>query len=309
MFNQTDFVYKTNTGPALQTVAFGTEFGQQTGVDIRNTGIFPNGTNTIADNPFAPTYFGPVTFVHQYPGALSPGVTSPNSNSSYRLNIKSACARDTVEITRWIQLIGGARFDRFDMSALDMNTNIQRARVDDKVSPQAAIIVKPIDTLSIYTAYSISYLPASGDQFSSLTAGTLIFEPQKFENTEAGVKWNINPKLLFSTAVYNLNRTDQPIADGNNPGFFFPSGSTLTRGFEASLVGYVNNEWQSSLAYAYTDAKITSATSTTIVAGNRVQLVPYNQFAWWNKYQITPMWAAALGVIYSVTPSPRRMIP
>jgi catecholate siderophore receptor len=298
LFNQTDFVYKTNTGPALHTVAFGTEFGQQTGVDIRNTGIFPNGTNTIADNPFAPTYFGPVTFVHQYPGALSPGVTSPDSNSSYRLNIESAYARDTVEITRWIQLIGGARFDRFDMSALDMNTNIQRARVDDKVSPQAAIIVKPIDTLSIYTAYSISYLPASGDQFSSLTAGTLILEPQKFENTEAGVKWNINPKLLFSTAVYNLNRTNQPIADGNNPGFFFPSGSTLTRGFEASLVGYVNNEWQSSLAYAYTDAKITSATSTTIVAGNRVQLVPYNQFAWWNKYQITPMWAAALGVIY-----------
>ena len=298
LFNQTDFVYKTNTGPALHTVAFGTEFGQQTGVDIRNTGIFPNGTNTIADNPFAPTYFGPVTFVHQYPGALSPGVTSPDLNSSYRLNIESAYARDTVEITRWIQLIGGARFDRFDMSALDMNTNIQRARVDDKVSPQAAIIVKPIDTLSIYTAYSISYLPASGDQFSSLTAGTLILEPQKFENTEAGVKWNINPKLLFSTAVYNLNRTNQPIADGNNPGFFFPSGSTLTRGFEASLVGYVNNEWQSSLAYAYTDAKITSATSTTIVAGNRVQLVPYNQFAWWNKYQITPMWAAALGVIY-----------
>jgi catecholate siderophore receptor len=298
LFNQTDFVYKTNTGPALHTVAFGTEFGQQTGVDIRNTGIFPNGTNTIADNPFAPTYFGPVTFIHQYPGALSPGVTSPDSNSSYRLNIESAYARDTVEITRWIQLIGGARFDRFDMSALDMNTNIQRARIDDKVSPQAAIIVKPIDTLSIYTAYSISYLPASGDQFSSLTDGTLILEPQKFENTEVGIKWNINPKLLFSTAVYNLNRTNQPIADGNNPGFFFPSGSTLTRGFEASLVGYVNNEWQSSLAYAYTDAKITSATSTTIVAGNRVQLVPYNQFAWWNKYQITPMWAAALGVIY-----------
>jgi catecholate siderophore receptor len=195
-------------------------------------------------------------------------------------------------------LIAGARFDRFDMSALDKNTNRQRARVDDKVSPQAAVIVKPIDNLSIYTAYSVSYLPASGDQFSSLTAGTLILEPQKFENTEVGVKWNINPKLLFSTAIYNLNRTNQPIADGNNPGFFFPSGSTLTRGFEASLTGYVTDAWQSSLAYAYTDAKITSATSTTVVAGNRVQLVPYNQFAWWNKYQINPMWGVGLGVIY-----------
>ena len=192
----------------------------------------------------------------------------------------------------------GVRFDSFGMAALDMNTNTRQGRIDDKISPQAAVIVKPIDSLSIYTAYSVSYLPASGDQFSTLTPGTVILQPQKFENEEAGVKWNVNPKLLFSSAVYYLNRTNQPIADGNNPGFFFPSGSTLTKGFEASLAGYVTDQWQSSLGYAYTDAKITSATSATIVAGNRVQLVPYNQFAWWNKYQINPMWAAALGVIY-----------
>ena len=155
-FTQPYFAYKTNPVAALHTVAFGTEFGQQTGVDIRNTGIFPNGTNTIADNPFAPTYFGPVTFVHQYPGALSPGVTSPDSNSSYRLNIESAYARDTVEITRWIQLIGGARFDRFDMADLHINTGIQRTRIDDKVSPQSAVILKTVGTLSISTRHSIS---------------------------------------------------------------------------------------------------------------------------------------------------------
>jgi catecholate siderophore receptor len=302
VFNQTDFVYKTNTGPALHTIAFGTEFGRQSGVDIRNTGFFPTSggglSNTFVGNPFAPTYFGQVTFIHQQPGTFVGGVTSADSNSKYGLNVQSGYARDTVEITRWLQFIVGARYDRFDMSALDMNTNIQRGRVDEKISPQAAVIVKPIDSLSIYTAYSVSYLPASGDQFSSLSPGTLLLDPQKFENTEVGVKWNINPKLLFSTAVYNLNRTNQPIADGNNPGFFFASGSTLTRGFEASLVGYVRDDWQSSLAYAYTDAKITSATSATVVPGNRVQLVPYNQFAWWNKYQIDPMWGAALGVIY-----------
>jgi catecholate siderophore receptor len=64
------------------------------------------------------------------------------------------------------------------------------------------------------------------------------------------------------------------------------------------LTGYITPAWQSVFGYAYTDAKITSDTSTTIVAGNRVQLVPYNQFAWWNKYQIDPSWAVAVGVIY-----------
>jgi catecholate siderophore receptor len=298
LFNQTDFTYKTFTGPFFHTAGFGTEFGRQTGVDVRDTGIFPNGTNTIVANPFAPTYFGPVTFIHHFTGTSADGVTAADSNSKYRLNIDSAYVRDTVEVTRWLQLIGGARFDRFDMSALDMNTSINRARIDDKISPSGAVIVKPVDALSLYTMYSVSYLPASGDQFSSLTNGTLILQPQKFENREIGAKWNINPKLLFSTAVYKLDRTNQPIADGNNPGFFFPSGSTQVKGFEASLTGYVTPDWQSSLAYAYTDAHITSATSATVVPGNRVQLVPYNQFAWWNKYQINPVLAAALGVIY-----------
>jgi catecholate siderophore receptor len=297
-FNHTDFTWKTSTGPVFHTVGFGTEFGRQTGVGIRNTGTFSNGTNTLAANPFQPTYFGPVTFVHHTTAVNTDGVTAADTNSSYRLNIESAYLRDTIELTRWLQVIAGARFDRFDLSAIDMNTSTSRARIDDKVSPQAAVILKPIDSLSIYGAYSVSYLPASGDQFSSLTNGTLILDPQKFENKEVGVKWNINPKLLFSTAVYNLDRTNQPIADGNNPGFFFPSGSTRTRGFEASLAGYVTDAWQSSFAYAYTDARITGATSATVVAGNRVQLVPFKQFAWWNKYQFTPVFAGALGVIY-----------
>ncbi len=74
------------------------------------------------------------------------------------------------------------------------------------------------------------------------------------------------------------------------------------KGYEASLVGYVTDLWQSSLAYAYTDARIahdlTATGSFPILAGMRVQLVPYNQFAWWNKYQIDERWGAALGVIY-----------
>ena len=55
-----------------------------------------------------------------------------------------------------------------------------------------------------------------------------------------------------------------------------------------ALNGYVTDDWQSTLGYAYTNARVTSATSTTIVAGNRIQLVPFNQFSWWNKYQIRP---------------------
>jgi catecholate siderophore receptor len=141
-------------------------------------------------------------------------------------------------------------------------------------------------------------LPSSGDQFSAISPGTLILDPQKFENTEVGVKWNIQPKLLFTAALYELKRTNVPIADPNNPGFFFPSGAHKIRGFETALTGYVTADWQTTFGYAYTDARIASDTSATIVTGNRVQLVPYNQFGLWNKYQIDSRWAASLGVIY-----------
>ena len=191
-----------------------------------------------------------------------------------------------------MQLIGGARYDRFDESALDRNTNTNRSLVNSKVSPQAAVIVKPIETVSVYGTYSISYLPASGDQFSALNNGNIILAPQKFENKEIGVKWQIQPRLLYTAAVYDLKRTNVPLPDPNNAGFFILSGSNRIQGFETSLNGYVTDSWQSTLGYAYTNARVTSATSTTIVAGNRIQLVPYNQFSWWNKYQITPVWGA-----------------
>jgi catecholate siderophore receptor len=298
LFNQTDFVFKGSTGPIFHTIAFGTEFGRQTGLDLRNTGIFPNGTNTIVGNPWDPTYFGPVAFVHQFPGAFSPGVGTADSNSKYRLNIGSVYARDTVEITPWLQLIGGARMDSFDIVALDQNTNTNRSRLDNVASPQGAVIVKPLPTMSLYGMYAVSYLPASGDQFSALTNGTVLLAPQKFQIVEAGFKWNIFPRLLFSAAVYNLDRTNVPLPDPNNPGFFLLSGKNRIRGFETELKGYVTDEWQSALGYAYTDARVASDTSATIVRGNRIQLVPFSQFSWWNKYQFTPVWSAALGIIY-----------
>ena len=137
----------------------------------------------------------------------------------------------------------------------------------------------------------------------------MILQPQKFENKEVGLKWNINPKFLLSTAIYQLDRTNQPVPVPGAPpgsGLAFPNGASIIRGFEISLNGYVTDRWQSQLGYAYTDARVAKDLTVTaitpnslpILAGNRVQLVPYNQLAWWNKYQFTDMWSAGLGVIF-----------
>ena len=90
-----------------------------------------------------------------------------------------------------------------------------------------------------------------------------------------------------------------PIADPNNAGFFLLSGSHHIRGFETSLNGYVTDALAVHRSATPTPTPASpAATSATVLPGNRVQLVPFNQFSLWNKYQFNPIWAAALGVIY-----------
>ena len=167
------------------------------------------------------------------------------------------------------------------------------------MSPQAAVILKPIENLSIYYAYMVSYLPASGDQFSALTDGTLILAPQKFVNKEIGIKWNIAAAVAFlRCGLQARSGTMFRCPTRTIPASSSCRAATRFTGFETELKGYMTDKWQSWLGYAYTDARVSGDTSPTILPGNRIQLVPFNQFSWWNKYQFTPVWAASLGVIY-----------
>jgi catecholate siderophore receptor len=296
IFNQTDVTYKFDVGWTRHTLLGGAEVGRQNGLSFRQDGHFVTGgcssfvacPAALAVSPLNPTSYVPVIFQNIPTGA----------NNTYVLNLAAAYLQDQIEVTRYLQFILGVRFDRFDLESQDRRDGTTFARTDNLVSPRAGVIVKPVENVSIYGSYSVSALPSSGDQFSTLNPGTAIAEPEKFTNKEVGLKWDISPRLMFATAVYDLERTNQRLNDPLNPGFFILSGKTITRGFEASLTGYVTPDWQMVGGYAYTDARIASDTSATIHAGNRVGLVPYNVFTLWNKYQVNEWFAAGLGVIY-----------
>lgn len=288
LFNQTDFTYKFDTGLLRHTLLFGGEVGHQSGLSFRQEGFFNNGnSSTLANVPVASSVnFTPVTFRN-----------TTGANNTYKLDLGAVYVQDQIDITRYVQLIGGVRFDRFDLESRDRRTAIVLSRTDDLVSPRAGIVIKPVENVSFYGSYAVSYLPSAGDQFSTLSPGTLIAEPEKFVNKEVGVKWEIYPRLRFDAAVYDLERTNQRLPDPNRAGFFILSGETRTRGFETSITGYITDLWQVQGGYAYTDARIVGATSSTIIPGNRVGLVPYNTFSLWNRYQFTPGFGAGVGVI------------
>lgn len=287
LFDQTDFIYKLDTGFIRHTLLAGFEVGQQSGLAFRQDGFFNDRTTTIAVSPLWPVSLIPVTFRN----------TATGANNTYQLDLAAGYVQDQIAITQYLDVIAGVRADRFDLSSTDRRTGASFERLDTPISPRLGVVLKPIETVSLYGSYSVSHLPSAGDQFSTLSAGTAIAEPEKFVNKEVGVKWDVLPRLQLTAAAYDLERTNQRLPDPNNPGFFILSGETRAKGFEIGANGYITDRWQVAGGYAYTDARIVSATSATILPGNNVQLVPANAFTLWNRYQIDPVWGIGLGVI------------
>src|SRR6185369_1084146 len=120
------------------------------------------------------------------------------------------------------------------------------------------IVLKPVQAVSMYGSYSVSYLPSSGDQFSSLTTVTKQLKPEKFSNYEAGFKWDMRRNLSLTTAVYRLNRANTRSTDPNDPTKIVQTGSQRTNGFEIGLNGSITRNWKVTGGYACQDAFITS---------------------------------------------------
>jgi len=156
-------------------------------------------------------------------------------------------------------------------------------------------VLKPIAPLSIYGSYSVSYLPSSGDQFSSLTTITQQVKPEKFRNYEVGLKWDLARYLALTTAVYRLDRTNTRSTDPNDPTRILQTGSQRTKGYEIGLNGNLTRHWSVAGGYGYQDAFITSST-TNAFAGAQVAMVPHQTFSLWNRYQILPRVGAGLGI-------------
>src|SRR5207249_12324161 len=158
----------------------------------------------------------------------------------------------------------------------------------------------PPSTLFPYTtlfrSYSVSYLPSSGDQFSSLTTITQQVKPEKFNNYELGIKWDIHRDLSVTTAVYRLDRTNTRSTDPNDPTRIIQTGRTRSDGFEIGLNGRLTRAWRIVGGYAWQDAFIATAT-TSAPAGAQVAQVPHHNFSAWNNYQFSTKLAAGFGIV------------
>jgi catecholate siderophore receptor len=286
MFNQTDLTGTVFTGRIRHTLLGGLEVGRQLTDNFRNTGYFNNTATSISVPYGNPVISTPVTFRQ----------SASDADNHLKTNLGATYVQDQMELSRYVQVIAGLRFDHFDLQYHNNRNGDNLRRIDNLVSPRAGIVFKPITPLSIYGSYSVSYLPSSGDQFSSLTTVTQQVKPEKFSNYEAGVKWDVSRSLSLTTAVYRLDRTNTRSTDPNDPTRIVQTGSQRTNGLEIGANGSITRAWKIAGGYAHQDAFVTTAT-TAARAGAQVAQVPHNTFSLWNNYQVLPRLGVGLGLL------------
>ena len=230
-------------------------------------------------------------------GTLADGRTTTatfsqlNDDTAADLTVFSAYIQDEVKLAEWLRVVLGARFDSFEITVRDLKNGGTRTRKDEEITPRVGLIVKPQQNLSLYTSYSETFLPRSGDQFADINPPADALDPDTFSNLEAGVKWDIKPGLALTGAVFQIEQTSPQVSD-NNPDTLDVIDSKI-RGFEAQLQGQVTDWWFLSAGYSYLDGEQQSRTGPT---GRRLRELPENMFSIWNNFQATDRLGFGLGL-------------
>ena len=285
LFSQTDLVWENRLAGIDQTLLLGFELGREKSRNTRNTGSFPDGDTTPITDP---TVDANVIFAPD----------ADDSNNRVKASVAALYVQDQIRPADWLEIVAGLRFDSFDLHVDDLRPNDpgEFSRRDKLWSPRLGLILKPADDLSFYASYSRSYLPQSGDQFSSLDANRASLEPERFDNYEIGAKWEILDGLLATAAIYRLDRSNTRASDPNDPTRTVLTGKQRSRGLELGLERSVTSRWLISAGYALQDAEITETTSAA-PAGRKVPLVPRHSFSLWNRYDVTQRLGVGLGII------------
>ena len=213
--------------------------------------------------------------------------TSINDKTLGNLSVVSAYLLDEIELTDSLDLVLGVRFDKMDYDVQDVRNSTSYTDSDDTISPRAGIVFDVTDNTSLYASYSESYQQIKGDQYASLNAYDNKSDPNTFENTEFGVKYDLPNGLSFSAAFFNVEANKPQTND--NGATFYKEKSDVS-GFELQILGALTDKWYLSAGYTSLDAE-----SST---GGRLREAPEDMFSIWNNYLLSDRLAVNLGVIY-----------
>ena len=287
--DQLDATFRFGTGPVRHVLVAGVEASWLTNDLFRYNNPFNKNNNWIPETPLlAPD----PTMVRPLQPITSLQTTAADSEAAY--------VTDTVKLGERVDLIAGARIDRFDARFHQVTSTsgavLDLAHTDVVGSPRVALVFKPAPNTSLYIAYGTSFDPSA--EALTLTAKTANLGPVKATDYEAGFKSTVlNGGLLLTGAVFHTVVDNAQTNDPDNPAITVLNGNERVQGFELGATGHLTQRLEIVAGYTYLDGK-TIASGTPSAVGKQIPNLARNAVNVWAEYYVTPAWEVGFGGNY-----------
>jgi len=193
-------------------------------------------------------------------------VRASDSDQTDKLRTDSLFIQDALHLDEHWILVAGGRFQQYDQYA--GRGRPFKANTDNSGQtwvPNAGVVYKVDEQLSLYGSYSESFKPNSSIAPLSIGGGqTLLLDggiaPEEGKSWELGAKLDIPGQLTGNLALFDITKRNVLVADGDsNPGtiIYSNAGEVRSRGVELDLTGQLSERWSLIGSYAFTDAEVT----------------------------------------------------
>jgi iron complex outermembrane receptor protein len=223
-----------------------------------------------------------------HPGTpFSPGLT-PFVSDNQQVNSAGVYLQDQASLPHDLHLLAGLRFQYVDQNSAFgfAGAPITSSPVldADAVTPRVGLLWQPQHWIGLYANYAGNFGPSNG---APLPNGQ-VAPPTSARSWEIGFKTQLaQGRLTASADYYDLTKTNLPTPDPTNPNFELVIGAARSRGVEVDIQGEIGPGWNVIANYAYTDARITQASSADFYTpGTPLGEVPRNTAHLWTTYQI-----------------------
>ncbi|WP_460148955.1 TonB-dependent siderophore receptor [Pseudomonas sp. S3_E10] len=202
---------------------------------------------------------------------------------------------------QWQTLLGG-REVRLDEQAFDSTGDETRHTRQYVFLPQASLIYKPIESISLYTSYSKGLsLGGTAPWFASNADDTLA--PTTSRQIEAGVKYDWR-RISFAAAVFQTRQAYQYAKpDGAGNFTYVQQGEQKNTGLELSANGWATERLQIATSVAAIRARV-SGSGTPAYEGHQAINVPKLRASVYADYALP--WFNGLAVLGGVQYSAKK---
>lgn len=206
---------------------------------------------------------------------------------------------DTVEIgTKWI-VSGGVRMDSYTTDYYTRNSSTAatspnlrtdfKAASDEVFSGKLGVTYKPVEELAIYAGYGRTVTPPGTGAFTLSTGATNANnpenDPQESQNFELGAKWDFNPNITLSGAVFYTENTNVIYADDpSDATSVSKDGGQQILGANFGIAGKITEDWEVFANATWLDATLDQPGNAA--NGNDLSRTPHYAASIWTTYKL-----------------------